>query len=520
MGWHRLLWIVACLACAAIAAAACVDDADDTARAASQVEQQAEQQTRPQAQAEPEEPTAGTQQQASEQQQDAGGPQSQQQQERSSRPAMQQAQQNQQAYASQQQDAYASDAAGPPTVAAPPREVITDGLPLTPSAPAEGDEYGWSAVVDGDIIAVGAPYHDDVAEDAGAVFIFERSGGEWVETAKLLPPFGEKDGWFGRWLALDDGRLLVGAPYEDLWQASGGEWVVDAGAAYIYEKVNGEWMRTATLLPEALAPGLSFGWSVAIHGDRLAVSAWAETVGEELAGAVYVYREAKGLWRLEERITPPEPQAIHQFGRDIELERNVLVVGAPGHDGDEREDIGAVFVYHQYDHAWNFTGTFIAPDAGEGDALGSQVALALPWFAAGAHSHDGEDIEAGAVYVWRLGDYWALHSRLTASDAVLGDWFGYAPAVEGDRLVIGSPHRADPDTGLYRTGAAYLFELQGDQWVERGVVGPVDPVLHGEQAEFGWVTDVAGDTIVVGAWLADTDAGKDAGAAAVYVIDP
>lgn len=520
MGWHRLLRILACLVCAALTAAACVGDAPS---AAQQIEQQSEPQSSRQAQPEPVEPNAAAApQQAGEQQQDAGESQAeqsdQQQQERSTRPAMRQ-NQNQQAYA-EQQDAYASDAAGPPTVVAPPREVITDGLPLTPSAPAEGDEYGWSAVVDGDIIAVGAPYHDDVAEDAGAVFIFERNGDGWVETAKLLPPFGEKDGWFGRWLALDDGRLLVGAPYEDLWRASDGEWVVDAGAAYIYEKVAGEWMRTSTLLPESLAPGLSFGWSVAIHGDRLAVSAWAETVGEDLAGAVYVYRETKGLWRLEARITPPEPQAIHQFGRDIELERNVLVVGAPGHDGDELEDIGAVFVYHQYDHAWNFTGTFIAPDGGEGDALGSQIALALPWFAAGAHSHDGEDIEAGAVYVWRLGDYWALHSRLTASDAVLGDWFGYAPALEGERLVIGSPHRADPDTGLLRTGAAYLFELEGDQWIERGVVGPVDPVLHGEQAEFGWVTDVDGGTVVVGAWLADTDAGDDAGAAAVYVVDP
>ena len=422
----------------------------------------------------------------------------------------------------QQQDAYsdpyASDAAAPPSDAAPPREAIVAGFPLHPSAPAAHDEYGWSAVADGDIIAVGAPYHDDVAEDAGAVFVFERRGDEWVETAKLLPPFGEAEGWFGRWLALDEGRLVIGAPYEDVAPPTGGDWIVDAGAVYVYEQVGGEWLRTATLLPESPTPGASFGWSVAIDGDRLAASAWAETVGEELAGAVYIYRWQKGLWQLEARVAPPEPQPVHQFGRDIELENNVLVVGAPGDDG-ETPDTGAVFVYHQYDFAWNYTGRFVAPDGGEGDGLGTQVALSLPWFAAGAHGHDFDDWDAGAVYVWRLDDFWSLHSRIIPSDLALGDWFGYAPALQGDRLVVGSPHRADPETGRYRTGAAYLFELEDDEWVERGVLGPVDPVLAGEQAEFGWVTDVYEDVIVVGSWLADTAAGEDAGAAAAFLVE-
>ena len=511
MRWRRLLWIFACAAAAA--ALACSGDA----------EQQQAQQSIASAAA----PQQAGEQQAQQQQQAAADdtqvqqeePQSQDAEEQSNRPAMRSDDDQQNvAYPQQQADPYGSDAEGPPAAIAEPREAIVDGIELAPSAPAAGDEYGWSAVVDGDIIAVGAPYHDDVAEDAGAVFIFERRGEQWVETAKLLPPFGEAEGWFGRWLALDDGRLVIGAPYEDLATSSGDDWIVDAGAAYVYEQVGGEWQRTATLLPESPTPGASFGWSVAIDEDRLAVSAWAETAGDELAGAVYVYRWQKGLWRLEARVEPPEPQPVHQFGRDIELEQNVLVIGAPGHDSDETDDVGAVFVYHQYNFTWNFTGAFVASDGGEGDALGSQVALSLPWFAAGAYGQDQDGWDAGAVYVWRLGDFWSLHSRVTASDWALGDWFGYAPALQGDRLVVGSPHRADPDTGLYRTGAAYLFELENDQWVERGVLGPVDPVLAGEQAEFGWVTDIDGDTIVVGSWLADTAAGEDAGAAAAYLL--
>lgn len=514
---RHLLWLFACIAAAVVLA--CSGEAEQQQAQQSVAAAAAPQQAAAPETQEQQQPASTDDDQADQDDQDAPQQSAAQQ---TNRPAMRsdddQNDQQNTAYAQQQDDPYGSDAEGPPPAIAEPRAVIVDGIELAPSAPAAGDEYGWSAVADGDIIAVGAPYHDDVAEDAGAVFVFERRGEQWVETAKLLPPFGETEGWFGRWLALDDGRLVIGAPYEDITTSSGEDRIADAGAAYVYERVDGEWRRTATLLPESPTPGASFGWSVAIDEDRLAVSAWAETVGEELAGAVYIYRWQKGVWRLEARVAPPEPQSVHQFGRDIELEQNVLVVGAPGHDSDEVDDVGAVFVYHQYNFAWNFTGAFVAPDGGEGDALGSQVALSLPWFAAGAHGQDQDGWDAGAVYVWRLGDYWSLHSRVTASDWALGDWFGYAPALQGGRLVVGSPHRADPDTGLYRTGAAYLFELENDQWVERGVLGPVDPVLAGEQAEFGWVTDVYDDTIVVGSWLADTDAGEDAGAAAAYII--
>ena len=434
-----------------------------------------------------------------------------------SRPAMRSQQDSPQQPAPQQQDAYGG-AAGPPAQIADPRQVIAKGFPLLPSVAAESDEFGWSAVIDGDTIAVGAPYHDEVAEDAGAVFIFERQGDGWVETARLLPPFGEAAGWFGRWLALDDGRLVIGAPYEDVTPATGGDAIHDVGSAYVYERINGEWRRTATLLPERMVPGASFGWSVAIDGDRLAVSAWNDTVDEEKAGSVYIYREAKGSWRLEARVVPPDPQPVHQFGRDIALDDNVLVVGAPGHDSDY-EDSGAIYVYHQFEFAWNFTGRFIPPDLSVGDALGTQVSVSLPWFAAGAHAHDADGWEAGAVYLWRLGDVWEFNTRLVPSDIAVGDWFGYAPALQGDRLVVGAPHRADPDTGLYRTGAAYVFELVDGEWVELGVIGPVDSLTAGEKAEFGWAIDLNGDEIIVGSWLADAPAGVDAGAASAFVLE-
>lgn len=518
MRLRRRLCVLLCLAWVAAAALGCTRDSDARSTAQTQSDQQQSAQADAQSAAQQQADQAADSDSADDARQDAAVAAEADAQQQSQRPAMRADDESSDQQQSEREKRYDDDQPAQ-TIDVPPRDALSGGFPLLPSAAGEGDEYGWSAALDGDILAVGAPYHDAVAEDAGAVFVFERRGDKWVEAAKLLPPFGEALGWFGRWLALDDGRLVVGAPYENLAPVEGGDLVIDAGAAYVYEQVDGEWRRTATLLPDPPVAGASFGWSVAIDGERLAVAAWAESAGAEQSGAVYVYRQSKGAWRLEARVAPPEPQEVQQFGRDIDLDGNVLAIGAPGHDDGETPDVGAVFVYHQYDFAWNFAGRYLAPGVEEGDGLATQVALSLPWLAAGAHGHDGDDWEAGAVYLWRLDNLWSFHSRISASDAAFGDWFGYAPALDGDRLVVGAPHRADPKTGQLRTGAAYVFELVGGEWEEAGILGPVNPMLAGERAEFGWVTDIHGDMVIVGSWLADAEAGKDAGAAAVYTIE-
>ena len=398
----------------------------------------------------------------------------------------------------------------------PVRRWLAEGVPLEPSAPAEADEYGWGAAIEGDVIAVSAPYHDAQGVDTGAVFIFERIDGAWVETAYLTPEFPDPHGWFGRWIALHDGRLIIGAPYEDVIAIDGTR-VEDSGVAYVYEKVGDEWRRTGTLLPAVPAGGASFGWSVSAWGDRIAVAAWQDPIDDAMVGSVTTFVQRKGLWQPEAIFQPQEPTHLHMFGRDIELYDNILVVGAPG-DDTIAEDAGALFVWHYYANRWNFAGKLVAADGGEGDQLGYQVALHGRWLATGGHNHDLPEWSNGAVYVWQLNNLWDFHSKLQPSDLQPGDWFGYSVDIKGRHMVIGSPHRAHPETGTYRSGAAYAYELVDGQWTEIGVFGPVDAVEAGASAEFGWVTEIDGMTAVVGAWLADAAAGEDAGTAAVYEI--
>lgn len=91
-----------------------------------------------------------------------------------------------------------------------------------------GDELGYSVAVDGDIVAVGAPFHDALATDGGAGYIFTRSGGVWPEQIKLVPPDTFDGDVFGASVALSGDTAVLGGP-----QVGAG----DEGAARVFRYV-------------------------------------------------------------------------------------------------------------------------------------------------------------------------------------------------------------------------------------------------------------------------------------------
>jgi len=76
-------------------------------------------------------------------------------------------------------------------VCAAPQRVVPAGLEAR-------DLYGFALALDGDTLAVGAP-----GDREGAVYLFVRSGGTWVQQAKLRPFDGRNGDEFGAALDLE-----------------------------------------------------------------------------------------------------------------------------------------------------------------------------------------------------------------------------------------------------------------------------------------------------------------------------
>jgi hypothetical protein len=253
--------------------------------------------------------------------------------------------------------------------------VWSEQAAITASDSAEDFGFGNSLALEGDTLIVGSPFHGGVPTLKGAVYVFERSGGAWSEKIRLQGSNTEDLDNFGWSVALSGTTFAVGATGE----SSGAVGVDgnqrdnskrDSGAAYVFEKGAGGWAQVAYVKASNTDSRDLFGYSVALSGDWLAVTADGEaSVATEVdgvqtdnsrpdSGAAYLFvRDAHGKWSQQLYLKAANADVNDQFGRSsAALSRAMLIVGAPaeasnavGVDGDQSNNSvqwsGAVYVF-------------------------------------------------------------------------------------------------------------------------------------------------------------------------------
>ncbi len=344
---------------------------------------------------------------------------------------------------------------------------------LVPDRLAADDRLGMAVVVDGDTIAAGAPY-TTIGEGgfaAGAVYVFVRRGGNWVEQARLTAQDGGPFDLFGSAVALDGDTLVVGAPSADDPQKGR-----NTGAVYVYHRENETWLEQARLsIPGGGAEDF-FGRSIAIHGEVIAVGAFGYDEPETgvNAGAVYFFRRQAGHWFFEEQLTSADPAPKAQFGFSVALvgdaaEPAWLVVGANQYASepiDPRYELppGRIELFRRQDHSWQ-PATQLGPqelEEGEAGTLGASVAMS--GFEQGnlvlvAGSHVGL-----SLYLFREDAGNWVQSIIDHSESPILS-YGRSVAIGSSYLAVGSPWQDinPPDRTLFThataAGAVFLYNL-------------------------------------------------------------
>ncbi|QDU65878.1 hypothetical protein [Engelhardtia mirabilis] len=145
--------------------------------------------------------------------------------------------------------------------------IATQDLFAPPSPGAA--EFGASVTLDGDTLAVGSPWFDAGPSlgqgNVGSVRLYDRVAGQWQFTQQFEGELAQ--GNFGQSVSLSGERLAVGA-YRGGAGAIGAS---HTGAAFVFDRSGGAWVQQQKLLPSDSAPGDDFGWSVDLEGDRLLV---------------------------------------------------------------------------------------------------------------------------------------------------------------------------------------------------------------------------------------------------------
>lgn len=150
-----------------------------------------------------------------------------------------------------------------------------------------------------------------------------------------------------------------------------------------------------------------------------------------------------------------------------------------------------------------------------GDQYGASIAVDDLWLFVGAPGDDQAGLDAGAVYVFKMVSGTPLfHQKLLGAGGVGPGHFGFSVASEAGVLVIG----ADNDREITQSfpmawGAAYVFVLQDDSWVQETKLFPFDA---GNAQQFGYAVELTGQAIVVGARQVLNDGVSGKGAAYVF----
>jgi hypothetical protein len=340
------------------------------------------------------------------------------------------------------------------------------GTKLTGGDEVGPGDFGGSVALSagGDTAVVGGANDD---HHTGAVWIFRRSGSTWKQQGTKLTGNGEVGrGGFGISVALSRaGRTaLVGADADD----------DQAGAAWVFTRSGSAWKAQGEKLTPSDETGVRlgghqfggrFGSSVALSADggTALIGGQADSGSR---GAAWIFVRSGSGWRQQgKKLTGRGETVVGNFGSAVALSAagDTALVGAMNDTGPSsgKSLVGAAWLFSRSGSAWTrqdekLTG---AGEAGRG-AFGLSAALS----ADGRTALVGAPRNAARGYAtWGTGAVWAftrssagwkaVGKKLTGAGESGAGAFGFSVALSADAgtALIAAPYDGHPSMGAVWT---------------------------------------------------------------------
>jgi len=379
---------------------------------------------------------------------------------------------------------------------------------LTASNAGNEDGFGYSIALSGDLLVVGAPFEDGAFSGVGA--------------------------------------------------SQSGDSLFDSGAVYVFRRIAGQFVQEEFIKsasPQGAAPGVNagnLGFQVAAHGDLIAVSEGGCFCTAPVFPAVSLYERAEGGWQIKARIessqntvlspslvdpyglwTAEAPSAPDnpnpKYGRSLDLDSSWLVIGDPtdrsmgiGVGADPLAPLGSartgavllvdvktlerVFVKPPAEQPSEVDGGF----GGSASLSGESLAVGWPGEDSGPGGA-GSSPKSGAVVLLRCSQgpveqspSWAVQSIVKAMQPSAGDRFGARVLLRGRLLFVWAPGDDSGGVGVsgpsgdsdVESGAIYIFEESGSAWVQVAKLKSWLPAPR-QGLRFGAVMEMVGGELFV-----------------------
>lgn len=274
-----------------------------------------------------------------------------------------------------------------------------------------------------------------------------------------------------------------------------------AGAVYVYRKSGDEFVKINKIVPTrrtSRADGttdLRFGFSLGVHGDELAIGAPSFLYAPELLGKVFLYKRSGPTWgdvTLYDSLSPPPELMLNRFGADIVMNERFLIASAYNNFDDVHTN--AVVIFERMEEEWEYRETI---ELGKPlDKSWPSVKLSLSGNHLLVSSFRSLD---GGVRIYRYSDVADQWESMAYFPADVFSTAGQSVKLLENHMFVGVPDYSYQ--GVKNAGAVIVFtKLPGQEWnssmTPSAIIGADTPV---EDGHFGTSLDVVGNTLAVGA---------------------
>jgi len=361
----------------------------------------------------------------------------------------------------------------------------------------------------GYVAAIGSPYNDAMAENSGAVWVYEWDYYSWKQVGGAISGFGTNS-FFGSSLALSaNGNIIaIGASLNR------------TGYLSVFEREGQLWRQRGSDIEanEVYEDWTDLSVSISGDGNVIAVGSPFSYPNGWASGNVRIFEWWGDEWYQMGIDIEGEIEGDY-FGNEVSLSEDGyrLAVGVPFHSANGFQS-GCVVMSEWDGELWTMRGSVIAGEDAE-NWFGTSVSLSANGnvVSAGATFNSGYKYKNGhtRVFEWKEGDWWQRGRDIDGENE--NDMSGYKTAISADGNVVVSTSIYNDGKNGEDSGHVRIFEWYDGDWYQRG------DDIDGEFAYdySGYEVAVAGMGNIVAVSSVDNDEnGYDSGHVRFYQYEP
>jgi FG-GAP repeat len=332
---------------------------------------------------------------------------------------------------------------------------------ISPADRAANDLFGYciGMAADGTRLIASSIQATNPTSNSGAVYVyvFNSGTGLWTLEQKFAPADVAGGDRFGFSCAISsDGSRIMASSRNAVISGN-----TEAGAVYIFSRSGSVWSQEAKIVDPAVATNNLFGYMADIDGagSRVAIgSLQGDSASVANSGSVHIFVRTGTTWTLEAKVTASDPVANNYFGCPVKISQDGtrLVAGSSG-----GADPGSAYVFRRNASAWTQEVKLLASDGLNGNRFGFGVAMNNDGsrVVVGALLGDSAVSDSGAAYLFtRNVTTWSQSLKFNRADApAVNDYYGGTVAISPDgRYAFISAYQYDSG-GNTDSGGVYVY---------------------------------------------------------------